>query len=616
MSGTGTELPVAAPSDEGKAERSARGSAAEAVTRRVHRPGPARWWDAVAVAFLGTAALLVTSSLWADPRDRYVMVNAKDQAFFEWMLAHGARVVAHGEYPFVSTRMGYPEGVNAMANTSILGLSLPLSPVTLIFGASVSFVLLLTLAFAVTGISWYFLLSRRLTGSPALALLGAAVAAFAPNILVHGNGHPNIVFQFLVPWLIWATLRLAEPGRAVRNGVLLGLLVTWQAFINEEVLLFTALGIGLYLAVLALLRRDVRARVRPFLAGLGVAGLVATALLAYPLSVQFFGPQAYHGISLDFDQFGNDVVSFLAFSRDSVGGSIFGPTNLAPNLTEENTFFGLPLMVLLVALVWWLRRDARVLALAAVGGVFALSSLGPVIEVKGHRVGPGPWAVLGKLPILVDVVPTRLSLAVTPVIVFLLVLAGNRVRELAADSSAQVGAALRWGFATVLAVAMLPLLPTPLHTAERQPTPRFLTAGTWRQYVTDDSQSIMFTPPASNIDPLGLMWAADIGLDARITHGYFLVPDPSTGKARFDPPRRPTADLLYQVSLTGTAPFVTDEDRRLAREDLRHWRTAVVVQMPVRHPDAVRATTTALLGIEPTLVDGAWVWDVRPLTAG
>jgi hypothetical protein len=42
--------------------------------------------------------------------------------------------------------------VNMMANTSVLAVSLPLTPVTLLFGPHVSFNLFLTLALALTGI--------------------------------------------------------------------------------------------------------------------------------------------------------------------------------------------------------------------------------------------------------------------------------------------------------------------------------------------------------------------------------------------------------------------------------------------------------------------------------
>ena len=67
----------------------------------------------------------------------------------------------------------------------------------------------------------------------------------------HANGHINFVAQFVVPFIVWQVLRLREPGRAVRGGVILGLLVVLQVFINEEILLFTALTLGVFVLAYA-----------------------------------------------------------------------------------------------------------------------------------------------------------------------------------------------------------------------------------------------------------------------------------------------------------------------------------------------------------------------------
>ncbi|WP_253289782.1 hypothetical protein [Verrucosispora sioxanthis] len=63
---------------------------------------------------------------------------------------------------------------------------------------------------------------------------------------------------------------------------------------------------------------------------------------------------------------------------------------------------------------------------------------------------------------------------------------------------------------------------------------------------------------------------------------------------------------------TGELPPISDTDRRQAVADLRHWRAAVVVQGGLHHGDPVRRTVEALLG-PAREIDGALVWDVRPL---
>src|SRR5215218_5798864 len=184
------------------------------------------------------------------------------------MLAHGARVLTDGVYPFFSDRMNYPDGVNMMANTSVLAVSLPMTPITLMFGPHVAFNVFLTLALAVTGISWYLVLSRQFVSSRLAAWVGALFCTFAPSMISHAGGHPNIVSQFLVPLIIWRVLALRN-GRALRNGLILAGLLIWQAFINLEILFMTAVGLGVFCLVVGISRRNRRpGEARSFLGGL------------------------------------------------------------------------------------------------------------------------------------------------------------------------------------------------------------------------------------------------------------------------------------------------------------------------------------------------------------
>ncbi len=44
------------------------------------------------------------------------------------------RIFTHGENPLFTPQLNAPDGVNLMANTGLLGLTVPLVPVTLLFG--------------------------------------------------------------------------------------------------------------------------------------------------------------------------------------------------------------------------------------------------------------------------------------------------------------------------------------------------------------------------------------------------------------------------------------------------------------------------------------------------
>src|SRR5919112_2865163 len=199
-------------------------------------------------AYLSFLALgvLVLIQLWISPNGRVLSANDDDHGVFLFMLAHGERVIFHGDNPLFSGRLNSPDGVNMMANTSILALSLPLAPVSHFLGVGVAVAVLLTLGLAGTAAAWYRVLSRHLVRSRRAAWIGGLWCGFCPAMVSHANGHVNFVSQFVVPFMVWQVLRPREPGRAVRGRVVLGLLITLQGFINEEVLLFTALTMGVF----------------------------------------------------------------------------------------------------------------------------------------------------------------------------------------------------------------------------------------------------------------------------------------------------------------------------------------------------------------------------------
>ncbi len=572
----------------------------------VRRRPRADLWALLSYALL---AVLVLSRLWRDPNGRVLASNDDDHNVFLFMMAHGERVLFHGDNPFFSDRLNVPDGVNMMANTSVLALSLPLAPITHWLNAGVSVALLLTLGLAGTATAWYWVLSRHLVTSRLAAWIGGLWCGFAPTMISHANGHVNFVNQWVLPFITWQVLRLREPGRAVRGGVILGLLIVVQVFINEESLLFTALALGVFVLAYAVLApAQAKAAARPMLAGLGVAGVVALGLLAYPLWYQFFATGNYHGQPFAPDQYATDLASIAGFARQSLAGNAELTRQMSVSGTEDNMFFGPIGLVMVIAAVVVLWRSVAARAAAISAFVLLIASMGPTLVVFGHRTGfPLPFGLVSHVPIIDLVSVTRFAMVPATIAGVLLALATDRLPRFTPRGRRlwQVG----------LVLALVPLFPKPLPTVQGDPIPPFLTQGTWRQYVTGDRTLVTVPLPEVTTGRTGMRWVTLSHLAYPTPRGYFMGPvnPPLDHTGSWNAPRRFTSDLLWRVREYGQRPVLTDRDKERIIADLIFWRAAVVVLVPGgRNEDPQLDTLTAALG-PPQLVGGVRIWDVRYL---
>jgi hypothetical protein len=566
--------------------------------------------DPLALLSYLALALLVMLQLWRDPNGRVLAGNDDDHGIFMFMLAHGERVLFDGAAPFFSDRLNAPLGVNMMANTSVLALSLPVAPVTHFFGAGVSVVLLLTLGLFGTAAAWYWLFSRHLVTSRVAAWVGGLWCGFAPAMVSHANGHINFVCQFVVPFIVWQVLRLREPGRVVRGGVILALLVVLQIFINEETLLFTALTLGVFvLSWAALDRAQARAVAGRFLAGIAVAVAVAGALLAYPLWYQFFAPGSYHGQPFPPEQYVTDLLSVAAYPRQALAGNGAVARTLSVSATEDDTFFGVPALVMLVVAMIMLWRSAAAKATALAALVLLIVSMGPRLRVAGHDTAiPLPFGLISHVPIIDLVSVTRFAMVPATMVGILLALAADRAGALPHRR--------RVAFWTGIVVTLVPLAPKPLPIVGGAPLPPFIAAGLWRSYVPAGRSLVPVPLPNVTTGRTAMRWVTLSHLDFRVPRGYFMGPadPPGNDTGSWSAPPRYTSELLGRVGKDGQVPYLSDADRAQVLADLVYWRAAVVVLVPdSRSGAALQAVLTDALGRSPQLIGGAQVWDERSL---
>ncbi|GAA3291827.1 glycosyl transferase [Dactylosporangium vinaceum] len=602
MSVVSADPPVAS---EPEAHQERAGAAARPSWLRRHRT------DLLVLAGYIAAGVYLYLHLWVAPGERRPQHSYSDFFQFEWFLTADTRALLGLHNPFFNDLQNASVGVNMMANTSVLGLAVPLLPVTLLFGAATSFVVAATLGFALTAFGWHLVLHRDLDLRRSAAVLGGAAIAFAPPLVAHGNAHLNMVSLFVVPLIVRYSLRLFRTERPVHDGLRLGALIVWQCFIGEEVLLMAALSLAFFVLIHAIRNTaGVRAMVRPFLTGIGTALAVSLPLLAYPIYWQFLGTQSYSNIGY-LAYVTNDLNTFTEYSTKSLGNDsgVLTSTNYA----EENAYFGWALPILAIAIFVWLWRDRLARTTAIVGGLFALMSMGPeIILHKEHTGWPGLWRLFVDVPLLDSMNVGRFTFVTVAALGVMLAVATDRILRAAPHPTVPV----RLIWAGALAAALVPLLPVPLPAVGLPPVPRFITSGHYRDYVAQNHTMVPVPPIDANSNVLPLGWQVAAGMDFRLPEGYFMGPVGEDREADNQPPKGPTSTLVLRVFGTGKAVTPTAAQREAILAELRRIQADALVaygpQARTRLPE-LKATLDPLLG-PAKQVDDVWVWDVRALT--
>lgn len=557
---------------------------------------------AVCLVYL-SFALWITHGLWPNPNVRAIGENANDQVLIEWFLAHGV-LVWRGDFSFVTDRLNSPDGVNLMSNASHILHGVLMAPVTVLFGAAVSFALLVALNLAATAAGWYLLFARGLGLNRGGALVGAFFTGFAPGMISQSNSHLHMTAQWLVPPMVWCLIRLTRV-RTWRSTLLtavgLAALLCAQLLLGEEVLFLTALTLLVFTVIYAAIRWRWALQIGPrFLGGAAIAAGLSVVALAYPLWIQLHGPQHTPNAPFAPIYFYADIASYAVISPLSIAGSE-SAGKLSTSATEMNAYLGLPLLLVLLALVVWRWRSPLVLAAAGAGIVMAILSFGPFPSINGERTGwPSLYNNIADIPLVNGALPTRYSLALIPLI--------GLVLAVGIDAALRAGAVTEVLVPVAVVAALIPILPRPLATVDRLPVPDFITSGAWHQCVPDGGVLVPVPLPTPT-EPDAMRWPAAANAAFGIPEGFFIGPYGPEGRSSIGTYKQPTSALLADVTHTGNIPEITDDTRAQARKDLAYWKADCVALAHGPNDGALRSTLDALLG-PGTPIDDTWTWKI------
>jgi hypothetical protein len=567
----------------------------ETGRQRLWRPGPQPLF---LLLFLALGVWMFAPA-WKSPTTMTLEGGDGDPAIFMWFLRWAPYAVAHGHELLVTHHLNYPDGVNLMWNTSLPLPGLLLGPVTTTWGPVLTFNLLLVLSYGLSAWCAYLAIRRFVPGHLAAAV-GGLVYGFSPAMRVQSH-HLHMSLAFLVPLMLLAVHEILVRQRRSPwlVGAALGLMAGAQLLIGEELLAMTALLASalLLLVVLTNLRR-IRERWLYAVKAFAVALTLTSAIIAWPLAVQFDGPQRVHG-DIQKTNYSNDLQSFIlpgwpqAMTWD-------GAAQLVEGFAGGNSaYLGLPMLLVLAALgVRW-RSEAVVRIGLALMALAAVLSLGPVLLVGGRDTGiPLPWAFFEGLPLLPSLIPARLAQ--------LTALFAGLLLAVFLQAVWREGGWRRAAAVVVAVLVLIPLWPSGTIPAEKVQTPAFFTGPAVRSLPRDSV--VLVLPWANRRTALAMTWQAEAGLWYRMPGGYFIGPQKDSDQPRFD--AIPTSgSITYARIFTGAEPpKLTGPMRRALARDLVRWRVGSVVVGPMPNQAAMLRFLTELFGSEPQQVEGVYLW--------
>ena len=239
----------------------------------------------------------------------------------------------------------------------------------------------------------------------------------------------------------------------------------------------------------------------------------------------------------------------------------------------------------MASVLYW--RDVRVRVAAVACAVLEVLSLGSTQVIRGVTVLPVllPWHWLAHLPVLTQMLPNRLSLLAD----------GLAAAVLAISLSLALSAAgqPRWRRQvvplTLVVIAVLPLVPLPLHTTQAAAVPPGYRAAFTRLALPRDARVLVVPVPYGSVCSRALVRAD--GIPGSMNGGYSR--DQPDGRALTYGGRGPRA-IARSVTRCGPSHRYKPPTAAQMRGYVARWKPAAVVAVTKRSSRLGRLLVTVL----------------------
>ena len=265
-------------------------------------------------------------------------------------------------------------------------------------------------------------------------------------------------------------------------------------------------------------------------------------VLAYPLWMLQFGPQRYAGTAQRLvNPFHNDLLSFaIPGPLQRMGAGLRGVLPVTSNPSELGGYIGISVAVLAAVFASRSRHSPRMqLTVAVLAGAVVLS-LGPRLEVGGHLTSiPLPFALLTHLPLVQNLLPSRLSFEVDTCVAALLAFGLDDIRHgslvpLGGRPASPRRSAPVWALVTLVVLVVTQLPRWPYSSQPVQVLPAAI-----RLAVPARQPVAMTYPFATSVYTEPMVWQAEDDFAFRLIGGFAAHPGPDGTKTPEPNPMQP-----------------------------------------------------------------------------
>jgi hypothetical protein len=535
--------------------------------------------------------LLFAFSIGWNLTTSYIGKSSHDQIQYIWTLYWWPYAISHHLNPLFTMYIWHPYGTElSIAPTAMPGASFLALPITLLFGSVASFNLLIIIGNALSAF-FTFLITKYLTNSYQAGVIAGLLFGFSTYQFVQ-LVHLHTELTFVLPLIGYLVLLFWEKKIQSRAFILLvGLCLTLQYLIAIEVFVTLTFFIGIAVIMCMLVYPEYFKKLIHFLLNLAGAYALCAILISPFIYTAFlsgiptkpFNPTAYFSI---------DPLNFIIPTKVTyIGANAFAQlSSTFGSFFEASGYLGIPALViiLLYTVRYWHEKMTRVLFLTLL--CFMILSLGPKLHIAGYITITLPEYFLNKLPIINQLLPSRLTVYIFFVASLMIGLwAGKNLTGLRAGSK-ELSLYLKY---LLILCALILLFPnvrggTP-HTDIHMPY--FFTSGIYKQYI-HKGDNVLFLPYAGNGDSM---------LYQDYTNMYFNIPEGYVGPWVLAPREFVKNPMITKLSSISQKPL-TSNDLHDFKNFLHDFKVNEIV-FPQSEYYSLEPVISGL-GISPVSIEG------------